>query len=177
MDQKRTRMGDGADAAQASQARRQALGLLALGVACAALAPFIHGPRGIGLLALGGALLLAHLLHRRRLWSAAVMTLPFAVVFTLNAAGVISGAALYGAFLLAGALGVALVTLAARRGAVGANPWSPALLLGVIGALVLGVAFPALTRTGFYDAFVSLWMPALVCLALGGWYLTRGARL
>jgi hypothetical protein len=145
--------------------RAQAMALIALGIVCAVLALLTHLLAGSGLLALGVGLLLAHLIYRPRLFIAGVTVTAFAVAFLLNAAGVVSSSELYGVYILAAALSIGVCAVAARRGYVGHDPLSPALLLFVIGLLVLGTAAPGAGT--FYGAFVMLDMPAVALAALG----------
>lgn len=145
--------------------RTQALALVALGIVCAVLALVSRPLAGSGLLALGVGLLLAHLIYRSRLFIPGVTITAFAVAYLLNAAGIISNGALYGAYILAAALSVGLCAIAARAGYIGHDALSPALLLALIGALVVGVTLPG--ASAFYATFVSLVMSAIALGALG----------
>jgi hypothetical protein len=154
--------------------RAQAVALIALGVVCALLSLTIHPLAGSGLLALGVGLLLAHLVYRPRLFIPGVTATAFALAYLLNAARLVSNSELYGAYILAAALSVGLSVLAARRSYVGHDALSPALLLALIGALVVGTALPG---TGaFYGVFVSLTMPAIALAALGVIYFFAPER-
>lgn len=157
-----------------TQPRMQALALIALGIVCAVLALLTHLLTGAGLLALGVGLLLAHLIYRPRLFIPGVTATAFALAFLLNAARVISDGELYGAYILAAALSVGVCAIAARRGAIGHDALSPALLLALIGALVFGMALPGVGA--FYTAFLSLEMPAIVLAALGVIYFFAPER-
>lgn len=145
--------------------RTQALALIALGIVCAVLALLTRPFAGSGLLALGVGLLLAHLIYRQRLFIAGMTVTAFAVAYVLNAQHVISDGELYGAYILAAALSVGVNVIAARRGYIGHDALSPALLLALIGALVVGSALPG--TDAFYANFVLLDMPAIVLAALG----------
>ena len=154
--------------------RAQALALIALGIVCAVLALLTNLLAGSGLLALGVGLLLAHLIYRPRLFIAGVMVTTFALAYLLDAAGVISHGELPGVYILAAALSVGICVIAARRGYVGHDTLSPALLLALIGALAFGAALPG--TDAFYGAFVLLDMPAVVLAALGVFYFFAPER-
>lgn len=152
---------------------RQGGTLLALGIICALIAALAAPGHEVGLLALGVGLLIAHLADRRHLFHGGVLVTPFALVNVLLSLGVISGNALFGAYVLAAAVGVGVSTLAARRGYTSVQPWSPVVLLAVIGFLLLGTVLRGGLAAAFYALFVSFWLPAVVLGGMGVVLLAR----
>ena len=155
------------DTAHVSPARAQSLVLIGVGVTCALLAWLAHPGHEVALLALGLGLFAAHATWQKRFFIPAVVVTLYGATNVLWMYGAIPGGALYGAYVLDAAVASLVVTLAARRGYVGAHPLSPAVLLGLIGVLLLGTSSAPINATGFYTLFVSFWMPAIVLVALG----------
>lgn len=159
---------------QATVGRRQGAGLLTIAAACAVVAIVAHPGAQTGLLAVGIGLLAASAWRPWSLLLPGLAVTPFALVNVLWSLGAIPTAYLFGAYIVAAALVMAAANLAARRGLVGPQPWTPALLVGAIGLLVLGTALPGRGPAAFYAWFTSWWMPAVVLGGLGAWRVARG---
>jgi hypothetical protein len=143
---------------------RRLIALVAAGIVCALLQLFWHPGDEVGLLGLGLGLCAGFLADRTRLLIPAALITPIALVNVLWTAqvlrldiGVLN--------LLAAAVGLLLIAWGARAGQVGRGPLSPAVLLGLIGLLILGLE--QRVAPGFYAWFVTLWMPAVVLPLVG----------
>lgn len=148
-----------------TRVERQGPVLIMLAAVCALVAVLRHPGEQTGLLALGIGLLGASCFARWRMLLAGVIIIPYALVNVLWSAGILSGATLFGDYVLAAAIGIGAATLAARCGLVSAYPILPVVLLASIGILLVMTAFP--TFNGFFTWFTSWWMPAVVLAAIG----------
>jgi hypothetical protein len=146
---------------------RQGIVLLALAAVCASIAAVAHPGDQTGLLALGMGLLLASVAARWRLLLAALVVTPFALVNIAWSAGILATNYLFGAYVLAAALGIGATTIAARHALVGAHPVTPVALLAIIGVLLLAISVPHDPFGAFFSWFVSWWMPAAILGMVG----------
>ena len=128
------------------------------------------------MLALGAGLLIAWAIDRRRFLIPGLNVVGPALAHVLWQLGALPGSALDGAHPLGVGTGLALATVAARRGSVGSNPLSPSLWMLVIGALVLGTSLNSPAAASFYRFFVSLWMPTAIFTLLAVWITVRRTR-
>ncbi len=119
------------------------------------------------MLALGIGLLAASFAARWRLLLAGLVVTPFALVNVAWSTGILASSYLFGAYVLAAAVGMGAANFAARRNLVGAHPFSPIVVLAAIGLLLLGISVPNAPFGGFYLWFVSWWMPATIFGLLG----------
>ncbi len=144
---------------------RQGVGFIVLSAICALVAATLAPKGETGLLALGVGMLLASALAPWRAFLVGTTVTPFALVNVSWSIGLLPGGWLYGAYVLAAALGMTVALLAARRGLVGQYPLSPSVILAAIGLLLIGTTFSH--TQSFFGFFVSWWMPAVVFLGMG----------
>ncbi|HEY7834774.1 MAG TPA: hypothetical protein VIG30_14470 [Ktedonobacterales bacterium] len=163
---------------QRADMRRLAV-LVAAAVACAIIQVIWHPGDEAGLLGIGLGLTVGFLADRSRLLIAAALITPVALVNVLWTARVLR-LDINSLNLLAVAAGLLLIAWGARAGYVGRGPFSPGLVVGLIGLLILGLTRGA--APGFYAWLVSLWAPVVLLPLVGlamlaaGFLMQRGHR-